>query len=424
MNGLELLDIYKPLFINPPATRYFLVTGSRGSGKSYTLNLFLLNLTYEEGHVILFTRWTMVSAFISIIPEFIDKIELLNKEDDFEITQNEIVNKKTGSKILFKGIKTSSGVNTANLKSIANVTTLVIEESEEITDQDVFDRIDLSVRDKNKPNRVILVMNPSYKSHWIYKRWIAKPKADCTYIHTTYLHNRQNLSKSFLDAAERTKSENLHRYNHLFLGEWLDDAEGMLWNREIINRSRVAVSPRFVRVIVAIDPAASSNMDSDETGIVVCGIDANKNGYLIEDLSGKYTPNQWGSLASQTAERVQADCIVAEKNQGGDMVTAVIRQYNQNTRVKLVTATKGKYVRAEPIYSMYEQGRIYHLGEFPILENQMITFDPDKGKSPDRVDALVWGFTELLGDTDQDYKSKTHGQIKKKTKYDFYKDVL
>jgi PBSX family phage terminase large subunit len=366
----------------------------------------------------------MVSAFISIIPEFIEKIELLNKEEDFEITQNEIVNKLTGSKILFKGIKTSQGTATASLKSISGVTTFLLDEAEELVDETVFDRIDLSIRSKDKPNRVILVMNPSYKSHWIYKRWVAKPKTDCTYIHTTYLHNRQNLSKSFLDAAERTKSENLHRYNHLFLGEWLDDAEGMLWNREIINRSRVAVSPRLVRIIVAIDPAASSNMDSDETGIVVCGIDANKNGYLIEDLSGKYTPNQWGSLASQTAERVQADCIVAEKNQGGDMVTAVIRQYNQNTRVKLVTATKGKYVRAEPIYSMYEQGRIYHLGEFPILENQMITFDPDKGKSPDRVDALVWGFTELLGDTDQDYKSKTHGQIKKKTKYDFYKDVL
>jgi PBSX family phage terminase large subunit len=421
---LKIIDKYKPLFVNPPDTRYFLVTGGRGSSKSFSISLFLLNLTYESGHVILFTRWTMVSAFISIIPEFIEKIELLNKEEDFEITQNEIVNKLTGSKILFKGIKTSQGTATASLKSISGVTTFLLDEAEELVDETVFDRIDLSIRSKDKPNRVILVMNPSYKSHWIYKRWVAKPKQDCTYIHTTYLHNRQNLSKSFLDAAERTKSENLHRYNHLFLGEWLDDAEGMLWNREIINRSRVAVSPRLVRVIVAIDPAASSNMDSDETGIVVCGIDANKNGYLIEDLSGKYTPNQWGSLASQTAERVQADCIVAEKNQGGDMVTAVIRQYNQNTRVKLVTATKGKYVRAEPIYSMYEQGRIYHLGEFPILENQMITFDPDKGKSPDRVDALVWGFTELLGDTDQDYKSKTHGQIKKKTKYDFYKDVL
>ena len=421
---MQILSNYKDLFRIEPLTRYHLVTGGRGSGKSFSISLFLLNLTYESGHVILFTRWTMVSAFISIIPEFIEKIELLNKEEDFEITQNEIVNKLTGSKILFKGIKTSQGTATASLKSISGVTTFLLDEAEELVDETVFDRIDLSIRSKDKPNRVILVMNPSYKSHWIYKRWVAKPKQDCTYIHTTYLHNRQNLSKSFLDAAERTKIENLHRYNHLFLGEWLDDAEGMLWNREIINRSRVAVSPRLVRIIVAIDPAASSNMDSDETGIVVCGIDANKNGYLIEDLSGKYTPNQWGSLASQTAERVQADCIVAEKNQGGDMVTAVIRQYNQNTRVKLVTATKGKYVRAEPIYSMYEQGRIYHLGEFPILENQMITFDPDKGKSPDRVDALVWGFTELLGDTDQDYKSKTHGQIKKKTKYDFYKDVL
>jgi PBSX family phage terminase large subunit len=421
---MQILSNYKDLFRIEPLTRYHLVTGGRGSGKSFSISLFLLNLTYESGHVILFTRWTMVSAFISIIPEFIEKIELLNKEEDFEITQNEIVNKLTGSKILFKGIKTSQGTATASLKSISGVTTFLLDEAEELVDETVFDRIDLSIRSKDKPNRVILVMNPSYKSHWIYKRWVAKPKQDCTYIHTTYLHNRQNLSKSFLDAAERTKSENLHRYNHLFLGEWLDDAEGMLWNREIINRSRVTVSPKLVRVIVAIDPAASSNMDSDETGIVVCGIDANKNGYLIEDLSGKYTPNQWGSLASQTAERVQADCIVAEKNQGGDMVTAVIRQYNLNTRVKLVTATKGKYVRAEPIYSMYEQGRIYHLGEFPILENQMITFDPDKGKSPDRVDALVWGFTELLGDTDQDYKSKTHGQIKKKTKYDFYKDVL
>jgi PBSX family phage terminase large subunit len=395
MNGLELLDIYKPLFINPPATRYFLVTGSRGSGKSYTLNLFLLNLTYEEGHVILFTRWTMVSAFISIIPEFIDKIELLNKEDDFEITQNEIVNKKTGSKILFKGIKTSSGVNTANLKSIANVTTLVIEESEEITDQDVFDRIDLSVRDKDKPNRVILVMNPSYKSHWIYKRWIAKPKQDCTYIHTTYLHNRQNLSKSFLDAAERTKSENLHRYNHLFLGEWLDDAEGMLWNREIINRSRVQTAPELVRKIVAIDPAITANIGSDETGIVVLGKDERGRIYVLEDLSGKYSPNEWSSLASSAVIRHGADCIVAEKNQGGEMVEAVIRQNDNKTRVKLVTATKGKYVRAEPAYPLYEQNKVFHVGNFPILESQMITFDPDKGKSPDRVDALVWGITEL-----------------------------
>jgi PBSX family phage terminase large subunit len=395
MSGLKIIDKYKPLFVNPPDTRYFLVTGGRGSSKSFSISLFLLNLTYESGHVILFTRWTMVSAFISIIPEFIEKIELLNKEEDFEITQNEIVNKLTGSKILFKGIRTSQGTATASLKSISGVTTFLLDEAEELVDETVFDRIDLSIRSKDKPNRVILVMNPSYKSHWIYKRWIAKPKADCTYIHTTYLHNRQNLSKSFLDAAERTKSENLHRYNHLFLGEWLDDAEGMLWNREIINRSRIQTASELVRKIVAIDPAITANIGSDETGIVVLGKDERGRIYVLEDLSGKYSPNEWSSLASSAVIRHGADCIVAEKNQGGEMVEAVIRQNDNRTRVKLVTATKGKYVRAEPAYSLYEQSKVFHVGNFPILESQMITFDPDKGKSPDRVDALVWGITEL-----------------------------
>ena len=395
MSGLKIIDKYKPLFVNPPDTRYFLVTGGRGSSKSFSISLFLLNLTYESGHVILFTRWTMVSAFISIIPEFIEKIELLNKEEDFEITQNEIVNKLTGSKILFKGIRTSQGTATASLKSISGVTTFLLDEAEELVDETIFDRIDLSIRSKDKPNRVILVMNPSYKSHWIYKRWIAKPKQDCTYIHTTYLHNRQNLSKSFLDAAERTKSENLHRYNHLFLGEWLDDAEGMLWNREIINRSRIQTAPELVRKIVAIDPAVTANIGSDETGIVVLGKDERGRIYVLEDLSGKYSPNEWSSLASSAVIRHGADCIVAEKNQGGEMVEAVIRQNDNRTRVKLVTATKGKYVRAEPTYSLYEQSKVFHVGNFPILESQMITFDPDKGKSPDRVDALVWGITEL-----------------------------
>ena len=394
---LELIDSYQPLFVTPPQTRYFLVTGSRGSGKSYTVNLFLLNLTYEAGHVILFTRYTLVSAFISIIPEFIDKIELLGKQADFEVTQSEIINKVTGSKILFRGIKTSSGVNTANLKSIAGVTTFVLEEAEELIDEDVFDRIDLSVRDKNLPNRVILVMNPSFKSHWVYKRFVHNPRAEyCTNIHTTYLDNVQNLSQSFIDQANRVKEENLHRYEHLFLGKWLDDAEGLLWNRPILDRARITAKPELKRIVVAIDPAATSNMESDETGIIVAGKDSDGKGYILEDLSGKYSPNEWGKIAQQAAKNWNADCIVAEKNMGGDMVESVIKSTGTPTRIKLVTATKGKYVRAEPIYSLYEQHKIYHVGHFPLLESQMITFDPDKGKSPDRVDALVWGMTELM----------------------------
>lgn len=396
MDKIRLLEKYKPLFLETPESRYYFITGGRGSGKSWTLALFLLNLTYESGHVILFTRWTLTSAFISIIPEFIDKIGLMGKDSDFEITQSEIINRLTGSKIIFRGIKTSQGTATANLKSIAGVTTWVLDEAEELTDEDVFDRIDLSIRSKERDNRVILVMNPSFKSHWIYRRWIEKSKQECTYIHTTYLDNINNLSGSFIEQAERVRVENYPRFEHLFLGKWLDDAEGLLWNRPMIDKAYIDKAPELTRIVIAIDPAISSTAESDETGITVQGLDAKGNGYLLEDLSGKYTPNEWSSIAVNAVNRWNADCIVAEKNQGGDMVEAVLRANGAKYRVKLVTATKGKYVRAEPIYSLYEQGKVFHVGKFPILESQMVSFEPEKGKSPDRVDALVWGFTDLM----------------------------
>jgi phage terminase large subunit-like protein len=239
-------------------------------------------------------------------------------------------------------------------------------------------------------------MNPAYKSHWIYNDFIKKKRTDTTYIHTTYLDNKENLSDSFIQAAEKTKRENRSRYEHLFLGTWLDDAEGMLWNRAIIGKARINEAPNLTRIIVAIDPAVTANMQSDETGLIVVGKDKEGFGYVLEDLSGKYSPNHWAKVATDAALRWNADCIVAEKNQGGDMVEAVLKSQGSNFRIKLVTATKGKYVRAEPVYSLYEQGQIYHVGSFPILESQMVTFDPDKGKSPDRVDALVWGLTELM----------------------------
>lgn len=396
MDQIRILDKYQPLFYEIPQTRYFLVTGGRGSGKSWTVALNLLNLTYEPNEVILFTRWTLVSAFISIIPEFIQKIELMGKESDFEVTQSEIVNKLTGSRILFRGIKTSQGTATANLKSISGVTTWVLDEAEELVDEDIFDRIDLSIRSVLRPNRVILVMNPSFESHWIYKKYIVNKRKDTTYIHTTYLDNKENLSDSFLQAAYQAKEENLLRYEHLFLGKWLPDAQGLLWNRTMIEASRVFTKPDLVRIVVGIDPAGTANLESDETGLVVCGKDSTGKGYVLEDLSGKYSPNEWAKVASQAVKNYKADCIVAEKNQGGDMVESVIRQHDKLTRIKLVTATKGKYVRAEPIYSMYEQHKVFHVGNFPILERQMVTFDPEKGKSPDRVDALVWAFTDLL----------------------------
>lgn len=392
---MNLLNNYKPL--GNPDTRYFLLTGGRGSAKSWHVALYLVNLSYELNHVILFTRYTLVSAHISIIPEFIEKIQLLNKEHDFDITKTEIINKLTGSRILFRGIKTSSGNQTASLKSIQGVTTWVIDEAEELTEEDIFDTIDLSIRAKHERNRVIIVMNPSHREHFIYKRWIAKKRDDTTYIHTTYNDNIQNLSASFIEQAHRTREANEARYNHIFNGEWIDSAEGLLWTRQIIERLRIAKQPQnMTRIVVAIDPAVTANPKSDETGIVVCGRDAAGNGYVLEDLSGKFTPNEWGVIATQAATRHKADAIVAEVNQGGDMIRNVIAQVNPIIRVREVRATKGKYTRAEPIFNLYEQSKIYHVGSHPLLELQMCAFNPNEGASPDRVDALVWGFTELL----------------------------
>lgn len=219
-------------------SRYFIISGGRGSGKSYSVNSFLLLLTYEVGHVILFTRYTLTSAHISIIPEFIDKIETYNLHNDFYITKDEIVNLKTKSKILFRGIKTSAGTQTANLKSLSGVTTWVLDEAEELVDEDIFDKIDFSIRHNTKQNRVILILNPATKEHFIYNRFFERKQVqagstlienDTTFIHSSYLDNYENLSQSFLEQIEQIKANNPKKYDHVILGGWLDKAEGVVF---------------------------------------------------------------------------------------------------------------------------------------------------------------------------------------------------
>ena len=232
----QINEKFKPLFLDD--SRYFVLTGGRGSMKSFSVTTFLLLLTYENEQTILFTRYTLTSADISIIPEFIEKIELANLENDFAITKNEIINLKTGSKILFKGIKTSSGTQTASLKSISGVTTQVLDEAEELTNEETFDKIDFSIRHKSKQNRVILILNPTTKEHFIYKKFFEDrgvnagsnlQKEDTTYIHTTYLDGKEFLNESFLRQAEETRVKNPRKYEHILLGGWLEKAEGVIF---------------------------------------------------------------------------------------------------------------------------------------------------------------------------------------------------
>lgn len=247
--GVKINEVYKPLYTTKK--RYTLITGGRGSGKSFGLVDFLVRLTFERGHGILFTRYTMVSAEISIIPEFKAAIERLGLSDHFHITTKDIINKLTGSFVWFRGIKASSNAQKANLKSLANITTFVVEEGEDFLDEQVFDKIDDSVRLKGMQNRVIWVQNSSDRFHFIYERFIKNHRTeievdgfkipvsthpDVTHIHTTYLDNAENLNESFLKKAEQSKEEALQIaddskvtwYEYNYLGKWKERSEGAI----------------------------------------------------------------------------------------------------------------------------------------------------------------------------------------------------
>ena len=233
---VKIHEKYIPLWQSP--SRYFVITGGRGSGKSFGVAVFLLNLTYEEGHKVLFTRYTMISAQTSIIPEFIEKIDMMGVAEDFRITKDEIINLTTGSSIIFKGIRTSSGNQTAALKSLNGVTTFVLDEAEELVDESVFDKIDFSVRSQIKQNRCILILNPTTKEHWIYQRFFQSygvidayngSNNDITYVHTDYRDNKDNLSDSFLVQVMDMKRRRPDKYQHQILGGWLAKAEGTIF---------------------------------------------------------------------------------------------------------------------------------------------------------------------------------------------------
>jgi phage terminase large subunit len=225
---IKLHQAYQPLW-RIKDKRYYLLTGGRGSGKSFALALFLCDLAAREKQTILYTRFTMTSAHISIIPEFLEKMESMNMRQDFDVSKTEITHKFTGSKIIFRGIKTSAGNQTAALKSIQGVTTWVLDEAEELIEEGVFDKIDESVREKDTHNRIIIVLNPTHTEHWIFRRWFEQEREDTCYIHTTYLQNMANLAESFIDKAERVKSRNSDAYRNRFLGEWMNAAEGVVF---------------------------------------------------------------------------------------------------------------------------------------------------------------------------------------------------
>ena len=222
---------------------------------------------------------------------------------------------------------------------------------------------------------------------------------------TTY-DNKANLAPSFF--SQIIKSYEGTRLGRQELNaEILDDNPNALFKRTDIDNYRVSEAPTLKRIVVAIDPAVTSNEDSDLTGIVVAGVGENQHAYVLDDKSLQASADVWARLAVKLYNEYEADRIVAEVNNGGDLVEMAIRTIGQSVSYKDVRATRGKTRRAEPIAALYEQGRVHHVGSFPQLEDEMCEFDPvNYDKSPDRMDALVWALTELFNLVTQERKER------------------
>jgi phage terminase large subunit-like protein len=260
----------------------------------------------------------------------------------------------------------------------------------------VWDNLNFGMREVSGDRpRIIITSTPRPLS---VLNEIEAKESTVTVVSSSY-ENRANLDPQWYhEVIEPLEGTTLGRQE--IWADILADLPGALWQRRELDQHRVDVAPRELhRLVVAVDPATTSGEEADETGIIVAALDGSGHGYVLDDLSCRLSPKGWAQRVVRAYHRWGADQVVAEKNQGGDMVALTIHTVDENVPVKLVHASRGKRTRAEPIAAKYEQGRVHHVGTFGELEDQMCMFTPDIRQSPDRVDAMVWAFSEILIDS-------------------------
>ena len=259
---------------------------------------------------------------------------------------------------------------------------------------DAWDQLMLGLRLGDHP-RVVVTTTPRPTA--LIRRLA---RSDDGTVHATTgstYENAANLAADFI-AEMRRRYEGTRLGRQELEAQILDDVEGALWDRVAIDETRTTDTPPLRRIVVAIDPAVTSGENSDETGIIVAGVAQNGDAYILDDRTMRASPNDWASAAVAAYHRHKADLIVAEANQGGDLVENVLKAVDPRVPVHLVRASRGKRTRAEPVAALYEQRRAHHVGFFPELEDQLCSWVPDVGSSPDRLDALVWALTDLVVD--------------------------
>lgn len=263
-----------------------------------------------------------------------------------------------------------------------------------------WDNLELALRLGDNP-RAIVTTTP--RPIPILRSMLEDPMVAKTF--GSSYENLANLAPTYITRViqryegTRTGRQELH-------GEMLTDMPGALWTFDMIENNRVSVIPDMKRIVIAVDPAVTAHEESDESGIVVCGLGMDDLGYVLEDASGRYTPDGWAQKVVNLYAKWKADRVVAEVNNGGDLVETVLRTVDRNLPVRKVRASRGKTRRAEPVAALYEQNKVKHFGMFSVMEDQMTTYVDDSSNStgvkqsampsPDRMDAMVWGITSLM----------------------------
>jgi phage terminase large subunit-like protein len=374
----------------PPDNEWliWLILSGRGWGKTRTGAEWLANEAIKNPR----TRWAIVARTFADARDTCAEGEsgIVNVLQRYQVIRN--WNRSMGEIILTNGskIKLFSAEEPDRLRGPQHHGAWC-DELAAWEDPDAWDQLMFGLRLGTRP-RTVVTTTPRPVA--LLKNLINR---DTTFItRGNTFENAKNLAATaLLELQARYAGTRLGRQE--LEGELLEDVEGALWSRSWIENTRIKTEqlPSLYRIVVAIDPAVTSGEDSDETGIVIAGATNDGHFYVLEDATMKGTPDSWGKRAVQGYKDWKADRIVAEVNNGGDMVVMVLQQVDKFVPVTKVHATRGKRMRAEPISALYEQGRVHHVGSFTKLEDQMVSWTPESNDSPDRLDALVWSLTEL-----------------------------
>ena len=389
--------------------KWVLLHGGSRSGKTFILvRALIIRALKAPGsrHVIFRLRFNHIkqSVFMETLPEVLRKCfpevpVKWNREDYFLQFPN-------GSEIWVAGLDDKDRTEKILGKEFS---TIYFNESSQIPYSSVSIAQTRLAQNVGLVNRFYFDCNPPTKSHWLYSMFFLKRDPEGkTALPNPGMYaemrmnpegNKANLPSDYIDTILGALTE--RKRKRFKDGEWLDDVEGALWSRDMINASRVLNKPHdLIYVYIGIDPAVTAKEGSDSTGIIVAGVDQRGHYYILADRTqDRASPKVWGQAAVTAYNEFDADKMIGEVNNGGDLVERNIKVIDQRINFLSVHASRGKIVRAEPIAALYEQGLVHHVGEFPELEDQMCSFAPlvqiDQD-SPDRMDALVWCITALI----------------------------